>query len=100
MEFVGSLQALSSSDDGVRGFASSVLLWLLFQPLPSSNNGMNAQSSEVGRREKIWGIEEVEKNQKFWAREDVFSVHLKNSFNSLILNWCISGYWFIQVEFP
>jgi hypothetical protein len=29
------------------------------------------------------------------GREDVFLVHLENGFNGLILNWCISGCWFI-----
>jgi hypothetical protein len=44
----------------------------------------------VGRGGEFWGREEVEKN--FHAgREDGIFVHPQNSFNALILNWCIGG---------
>jgi hypothetical protein len=32
------------------------------------------------------------------GREDVFLVHPQNSFNGLILNWCIGGCWFTPAQ--
>ncbi len=40
----------------------------------------------VGGREMFWGKEKAEKKLIISGREDVFLVHPKNGFNSLILN--------------
>jgi len=52
---------------------------------------------EVGKREKLWGKEEVEKTKNF-GQGKVFLVHPQNGLNIFILNWCISGCWFIPAE--
>jgi hypothetical protein len=55
------------------------------------------RKGEVGRRGKFWEERKGPKNP--WAgEEDVFLVHPQNDLNSLILNWCTGGYWFIPAS--
>ncbi len=51
----------------------------------------------VGGRQvgENFGVEKRRKKIIPACREDVFLVHPQNSFNRLILNWCIGGCWFI-----
>ncbi len=50
----------------------------------------------VGRREKLWGGEKVEKTKNL-RQGRMFLVHPQNNLNGLILNRCTSGYWFTSV---
>jgi hypothetical protein len=48
----------------------------------------------VGRRGENFGAEKRWKKYIYVGREDGIFVHPQNSFNGLILNWCIGGCWF------
>ncbi len=82
---------LPSFDDGVHGARFKRIILAPTSSAPKLGDGVNAKSGEVGRREKLWGKEEVEKNQKVWVGKDVFLVHPQNGLNDLIFNWCIGG---------
>jgi hypothetical protein len=48
----------------------------------------------VGRKGENFGVEKRWKKNIHVGKEDGIFVHPQNSFNGLILNWCIGGYWF------
>jgi len=47
---------------------------------------------------KNFGAEKKPKKNNNFGQGDVFLVHPENSFNGLILNWCIGGCWFTPAQ--